>query len=215
MLCRDVLHVPIPDDLVAPDGSVLRRHMDLLRRAATLVQLLQGLPYKGLHARFQDLSAVNLIVRDLESKWVSGLEVIATAHNPTWRELFRERGRRLPPEIRQEIDPPFAWNTEKRAFIEILLRDLLKTRPEPALVDVMMEKLSAVVEFTMFVLHAFLTGNYSIEKNSSDVFDQFQLRYPAMDRFVIITGDPDLSNRTLRSSQGGRITTFHDFLQTL
>ena len=140
--------------------------------------------------------------------------MIATAHNPKWRELFRERGRRLPPEIRQEIDPPSAWNTEKRALIEILLRDLLKTRPEPALVDVMMEKLGAVVEFTMFVLHAFLTGNYSIEKNSSDVFDQFQLRYLAMDRFVIITGDPDLSKRTLRSSQAARIMTFHDFLQT-
>ncbi len=189
--------------------------MDLLRRAVTLEQLLQGLPYKGLHARFQELSAVNDIVCDLKSKWVSGLEVIATAHNPTWRELFRERGRRLPPENRREIDPPSAWNTEKRAFIEILLRDLLKTKPEPALVDVMIKKLSAVVEFTMFVLHAFLTGNYSIEKNSSDVFDQFQLRYLAQDSFVLVTGDPDLSNRTVPSSQAHRVMTFHDFLKTL
>jgi hypothetical protein len=79
----------------------------------------------------------------------------------------------------------------------------------------MMEKFSAVVEFSMFVLHAFLTGNYSIEKNSSDVIDQFQLRYLAMDRFVIVTGDPDLSKGTARSSQADRIMTFHDFLQTL
>jgi hypothetical protein len=215
MLCRDVLHIPIPADLVAPSGSVLQRHMDLLRRAATLGQLLQGLPYKGLHARFQDLSAVNDIVSDLKSKWVNGLEVIATAHNPTWRELFRKRGRRLPPGIRRQIDPPSAWNTEKRAFIEILLRDLLKTKPEPALVDVMMEKLSAVLEFTVFVLHAFLTGNYSLERNSSDVFDQFQLRYLAKDSFVVVTGDADLSNRTVPSSQTHRVMTFHDFLQTL
>lgn len=215
MLCRDVLHVPIPADLVAPGGSMLQRHMDLVRRATTLAQLVQGLPYKGLHARFKDLSAVNDIVSDLKNKWVSGLEAIAAAHNPTWRELFRERGRRLPPEIRREIAPPSAWNTEKRAFIEILLRDLLQTKPEPAIVDVMTKKLSAVVEFTMFVLHAFLTSNYSIEKNSSDVFDQFQLRYLAEDRFVVVTGDPDLSKRTVQSLQANRVMTFRDFLQTL
>jgi hypothetical protein len=68
MLCRDVLHVPIPADLVAPDGSTLQRHMDLLRRAATLVQLLQGLPYKGINARFKDLSDVNLIINNIKRK---------------------------------------------------------------------------------------------------------------------------------------------------
>jgi hypothetical protein len=36
-----------------------------------------------------------------------------------------------------------------------------------------------------------------------------------MDRFVIVTGDPDLSKRTAPSSQARRIMTFHDFLQTL
>jgi len=79
----------------------------------------------------------------------------------------------------------------------------------------MLKKFGAVVEFSIFVLHAFLIGNYSIEKNSSDVIDQFQLRYLAMDRFVLVTGDPDLSMRTARSPQADRIMTFHGFLETL
>ena len=71
----------------------------------------------------------------------------------------------------------------------------------------MLKKFSAVVEFSIFVLHAFLIGNYSIEKNSSDVIDQFQLRYLAMDRFVIVTGDPDLPKRTAYSPQADRKPT--------
>lgn len=215
MLCREVLHIPFPARLVAPAGSMLQHYMEVVRRARTLAQVLKGVPYKGLHARLGTTSAVNDVVNNLKKQWVNALEEIATTKNPAWRELFRKQGRRLPPEMRREIDPLSAWKTEKRVFIEILLRDLLDTKPEPALVDVMMEKFSAVVEFSMFVLHAFLTGNYSIEKNSSDVIDQFQLRYLAMDRFVIVTGDPDLSKRTARSSQADRIMTFHDFLQTL
>jgi hypothetical protein len=158
---------------------------------------------------------VNDLVTDLKKQWVNALEELATAKNPAWRELFREQGRRLPPEMRREIEPLSAWKTEGRAFIEHLLSDLLDTKPEPALVDVMMNKFSAVLEFSIFVLRAFLIGNYSIEKNSSDVFDQFQLRYLAIDRFVIVTGDHDLSKRTARSPQVDRIMTFHDFLQTL
>lgn len=215
MLCREVLHIPFPARLVAPAGSMLHHYMEVVRRATTLKQVLKGVPYKGLHARLGTTSAVNDLVSSLKKQWVNALEEIATARNPAWRELFRKQGRRLPPEMRREIEPLSAWKTEKRVFIEILLRDLLDTKPEPALVDVMMGKFSAVVEFSMFVLHAFLTGNYSIEKNSSDVIDQFQLRYLAMERFVIVTGDPDLSKRAARSSQADRIMTFHDFLQTL
>ena len=138
------------------------------------------------------------------------LEEIATAKNPAWRELFRKQGRRFPSEMRRELEPLSAWETEGRAFIEHLHRDLLDTKPEPPLGDVMMNKFSAVLEFSPFVLRAFLTGNYSIEKHSSDVFDQFQLRYLAMDRFVIVTGDPDLSKRTARSLQADRIMTFQN-----
>jgi hypothetical protein len=215
MLCRKVLHIPFPARLVAPAGSLLCRYMDVVRRATTLAQLLKGVPYKGLHAGLRTTSVVNDLVSDLKKQWVKALEEIATAKNPAWRELFRQQGRRLPPEMRRELEPLSAWETEGRIFIEHLLLGLLDTKPESALVDVMMNKFSAVLEFTTFVLRAFLTGNYSIEKHSSDVFDQFQLRYLAMDSFVIVTGDPDLSKRTSRSSQADRIMTFQNFLQTL
>jgi hypothetical protein len=215
ILCREVLHIPFPSRLVAPAGSLLHHYMEVVRRATTLAQVLKGVRYKGLHARLKTTSAVGDLIADLKKQWVNALEEIATTKNPAWRELFRKHGRRLPPEMRRKIEPLSSWKTEGRVFIEILLRDLLDTKPEPALVDVMLEKFGAVVEFSMFVLHSFLTGNYSIEKNSSDVIDQFQLRYLAMDRFVIVTADPDLSKRTVLSSQSDRIMVFHDFLRTL
>lgn len=189
--------------------------MDVVRRATTLVQLLKGVPYKGLHAVLGTTSAVNDLVTDLKKQWVKSLEEIATAKNPVWRELFSKQGRRLPPEMRRELEPLSVWQTEGRAFIEHLLHGLLESKPEPPLVDLMVNKFSAVLEFTTFVLRAFLTGNYSIEKRSSDVFDQFQLRYLAMDRFVIVTADADLLQRTARSSQADRILTFQDFLGAL
>jgi hypothetical protein len=36
----------------------------------------------------------------------------------------------------------------------------------------------------IFVTREFLLRNYSLEKHQSDVFDQFQLQYLAMDRFA-------------------------------
>jgi hypothetical protein len=52
--------------------------------------------------------------------------------------------------MRRKIEPLSAWKTEKRFFIEVLLRDLLDTKPEPAVVDVMLKKFGAVVEFSIF-----------------------------------------------------------------
>lgn len=215
LLCREVLRIPFPADLAAPATIVLRRYMDVVRRATTLAQLLKAVPYKGGYATLGTASAVNDLVSDLKSKWVNSLEEMATEKNPAWRELFREKGRRLPPEIRQELEPRFLWKAQERAFIEHLLRDLLDTTPKPASVEMMTKKFDAVLEFTTFVVREFLTGTYSIQKHSSDVFDQFQLRYLAMDRFIIVTHDPDLSKRTARSSQAHRIMTFQQFLQTL
>jgi hypothetical protein len=71
------------------------------------------------------------------------------------------------------------------------------------------------MEFTIFVVREFLLRDYSLEKHQSDVFDQFQLQYLAMDRFVIVSGDPDLSTRTRQSSRAARIMSFDQFLGTL
>jgi hypothetical protein len=72
-----------------------------------------------------------------------------------------------------------------------------------------------VLEFTVFVAREFLLRNYSPEKHQSDVFDQFQLQYLAFDRFVIVSGDPDLSTRTRNSPQAARIMSFDQFLSNL
>jgi len=71
------------------------------------------------------------------------------------------------------------------------------------------------LEFTIFISREFLLRNYSLDKHHSDVFDWFQLYYLAMDQFVIVTGDPDLSHRTQQSSQAGRIMSFAQFLSSL
>ncbi len=69
--------------------------------------------------------------------------------------------------------------------------------------------------FALLQNHAFLTGNYNLEKHQSDVYDQFQLHYLALERFVIVSGDSDLSKRTLNSHQADRIMSLERFLQGL
>ena len=71
------------------------------------------------------------------------------------------------------------------------------------------------MEFVTFVTQEFLLRNYNLEKHRSDVFDHFQLLHFALDRFVVVSADPDLLTRTRLSPQASRIMTFGQFLQTL
>jgi hypothetical protein len=102
----------------------------------------------------------------------------------------------------------------KRNLTEYFLR-WLGANAEPAEVEFAMNKLDGSLDFANFVLREFLTRNYKLEKHSSDVFDHFQLRYLALDRFIIVTNDSDLPHRTSLSSQNTRILTFEQFLRTL
>ena len=77
------------------------------------------------------------------------------------------------------------------------------------------KRLDAVLEFTIYVTREFLTRNYNLEKNQSDVYDQFQLHYLAMERFIIVSQDNDFSARTSRSTQAKRIMSFEQFLKRL
>ncbi|MGA2412005.1 MAG: hypothetical protein ABSG46_16670 [Candidatus Binataceae bacterium] len=120
----------------------------------------------------------------------------------------------MPPGLRKEFEPRSAWQEKRPDFIEALLQ-WLHTSNEPELVAEMSDRLDAVLEFTIFVTREFLLRNYSAEKHDSDVFDQFQLQYLAMDGFVVVTRDPDLSKRTLQSSQADRIMSFTQFLEKL
>jgi hypothetical protein len=85
----------------------------------------------------------------------------------------------------------------------------------PRVVVEISTRLDAVLDFTIFVAREFLLRNYSLEKHQSDVFDQFQLQYLAMDKYIIVSGDPDVSTRTSQSAQAARIMSFHQFLASL
>jgi hypothetical protein len=47
------------------------------------------------------------------------------------------------------------------------------------------------------------------------VFDQFQFHYLALDGFVLVSHDPDMTKRTSGSAQADRIMSFEMFLQSL
>ena len=91
----------------------------------------------------------------------------------------------------------------------------MRAPEEPDAVAEITRRLDAVLELTIFVTREFLTRNYNLEKNESDVYDQFQLNYLAMDRFIIVSQDKNLRTRTARSSQATRIMSFDEFLKSL
>jgi hypothetical protein len=189
--------------------------MDVVRRANSLNQLLEaGVPYRGRLARLNSTFALADVMAGPKESWTAAVQRMTDEKYPAWRELFQRTGRRLPRELRKELRPRSAWQNERPVFIRALL-DWLGASVSPELVAEMSKRLDAVLEFTIFVAREFLLSNYSLEKHQSDVFDQFQLQYLAMDRFVVVSGDADLSTRIRQSPQAGRIMSFDQFLGTL
>jgi hypothetical protein len=215
LICRDVLKIPFPADLVAPAATKLREYLDVVRYAVNAAQLRKGVPYKGGTLVLDDLSVVKNVVQDIKARWTAALEDFLTSMYPSWREHHQEHGKRLPLEMRREREPIAAWVHHEREFITNLLCDMLKASPDSALVDKMMQGLDAVLKFTTAVVRDFSITNYSIEKRASDALDQFQLRYLAMDKYVLVTNDTPLSTKTAKSSQAHRIMNFENFLRTL
>ncbi len=147
-------------------------------------------------------------------QWIDAAEAMANEKFPGWRELFQTEGKRLPPQMRKELAPRAAWEAQRSAFIDALL-DWLGASRDPKVAADLCARLDAVLEFTVFVARGFLLQNYSLEKHKSDVFDAFQLEYLAMDEFVIVSADADLSLRTVQSSQASRIMSFDDFVRSI
>jgi hypothetical protein len=53
LICKEVLRIPFP--LTAPAEKVITLHLDIVRRASTLQQILEGsVPFKGGTYWFQD-----------------------------------------------------------------------------------------------------------------------------------------------------------------
>jgi len=215
LLCREVLRIPFPPDRLPPASSVISKYMDVIRRATTLDQILDGrVPYKGGFAGIGSTSVLADLMAGPKRQWKAVVEATAYEKYPAWRDLFEETGRRLPPAMRKELEAHSAWQAQRPGFITALL-EWLCASTDLAVVSELSSRLDAVLEFTIFVTREFLLRNYSPEKHHSDVFDQFQLQYLAMDRFVIVTRDPDLSTRTEKSMQAARIMSFDRFLATL
>jgi hypothetical protein len=213
LICKEVLHIGFP--LTAPAENVVSLHLDIIRRAGTVKQILEGrVQVKGGTAGFKSTSAIHQVISNLKQEWIDTIEKIATDIYPEWREHFEREGRRLPAGMCKEFEMPSAMAARKRSLTEYFLR-WLGANAEPADVEFAMNKLDGSLDFANFVLREFLTRSYKLEKHSSDVFDHFQLRYLALDRFIIVTNDSDLPHRTSHSSQKARILTFERFLRTL
>src|SRR6185369_6725325 len=85
-ICKYVLKIQFPPDLVAPSARKLREYMDVVRYAVNADQLVKGVPYKGGTLVLDDLSVVKNVVQDLKDKWTAALEDFLSAMYPSWRE---------------------------------------------------------------------------------------------------------------------------------
>lgn len=159
-------------------------------------------------------SAITQVMAGPKKAWKAAVEKTADEYYPAWREHFKSTGKRIPAEKKWELKPRSTWQPRRAEFIKNLI-EWLHADEIPVLVEDLCKRFDAVLEFTTFIAREFLIGNYSLEQHDSDVFDMFQLQYLAMDRFVIVTNDPDLIHRTQHSHQASRIMSFDQFFSTL
>jgi len=223
LICREVLRVPFPSEEVPLPVDLLADHIHIVRCAKSLADILEGrvlvnrLRTKGLgHRGFSGFqpAILNDLVSGPKNSWKENIENFASEIYSTWREHFQKTRRRLPDALRKDLKVRLVSEVEKLRFAETIVR-WLGGSTEPAALDEMKKRLDAVLEFTTYVLRQFLTRDYKLENHDSDVYDQFQLHYLAMDRFVLVSEDSDMVARTGGSTQAGRIVPFARFLSSL
>jgi hypothetical protein len=216
LICKNLLRVPFPPDLVSPSAFVLSQHMNVIRRSRSLAALLSGMakPKRNRPSGLHGTDAPKMLVEDIKRQWISRAKAIADDLYPEWRTCFEQTGWRLPEEMRKNLK--YRQSFEARAM-EMTggLLDWLGAEKTPEVVAELKSRLDPVVRFTAFVVAEFLERNYSLEKHASDVFDQFQLHYLALDGYTIVTHDRHLLTRTTGSPQASRIMSFEAFLQSL
>ena len=101
LICRHVLHIPLPSDQLAPAAASVSKYLDIVRRAATAEQLLRdGVAYRGKRIRIGQSSVIADLMGGPKKQWVAAVEAMATETYPDWRALFQRSGRRLPAEMR-------------------------------------------------------------------------------------------------------------------
>jgi hypothetical protein len=221
LICNEILGRPLPPEVPRVPVELLARYLDVLRHADSRAKVLERtVPYKALLTRGRgragfETSAINDLVAGPKRAWQKEVERHASEIYPRWREYFQETGKqkRLPDELRKKVASRLVSDAERVEYGESFLRWM--GAPEPDSVAGITKRLDAVLELTIFVTREFLTRNYNLEKNESDVYDQFQLHYLAMDRFIIVSQDGNLRTRTARSGQARRIVSFDEFLKSL
>lgn len=222
LLCKEVLRVPFPAALVPVPPELLADYLTIVRRAGSREEILANrVPAKGLragkgHSGFAGFepSLFEELLDGPKRDSLKRKENFADRVYPRWREHFQETGKRLPDEMRQEIETRLDSDAERVEYCEIILRAFGATAGPESVADIA-KRLNAALEYTAFVAREHLTRNYNLEKNKSDVYDNIQLHYLAMDRFVIVSEDRNLRTRTARSSQARRIMSFDEFLKSL
>jgi len=189
--------------------------MDVVRRANSFDELVSsGVPYKGRMARINTTSIFTELMAGPKRDWMKTVENMADERYPAWRANFRATGKRLPADVAEGLQRRSTWLALRPTYVRGLLA-WLGASDEPSRVDELSRRLDAAMEFVTFVTAEFLLRKYKPEKHQSDVFDHFQLLHLALDRFVIVSADPDLLTRTRLSPQASRIMTFAQFLRTL
>ena len=189
--------------------------LDVIRRAKSLEQLLSNaVSYKGKLIGLVSATSYLDDMTKYKQRWLAQMKGMANAVYPGWEDLFWKTGKRVPLEIRKEYEKRAYWERQRVIFSKAMLR-LVGAGATPELVAEFSSRLDAAIEFSIFVVRQFMFHNYSVENHLSDAFDQIQLFYLAIDRFVVVSSDPDILLRTRQSQQAARIMSFDKFLQTL
>src|SRR5215467_5806508 len=87
---------------------------------------------------------------DTKKQWTAAVERMADETYPGWRELFLQTNRRLPPQMRKELEPTSAWHAQRTSFVEGLLNWLGASISSTVIAEVS-AKLDAVLDFAVFV----------------------------------------------------------------
>jgi hypothetical protein len=143
LLCKEVLGVPFPPDLLPPSASTVSRYMDLIRRAKSLDELLSGgVLYRGRRQPFKTTAVLGDLMAGPKRRWVKAVEQMATERHPEWRRQFEKTGKRLPSEMRKDVESEL--KAQRRDFIVSLLAWLGLSNPPPQAVTQILKYASPV-----------------------------------------------------------------------
>jgi hypothetical protein len=154
LLCKEVLRVPFPPELVPLRPAVLAKYMEVVRLAKSREEILKDrVPFKRLLTRGKGRAGFkSSVLKDLvagpKREWLERSEIFADEIYPRWREDFQATGKRLPDEMRKGLESRQVWDAERVKFGEGILR-WLGASTEPESVAEITKRLDAVLEFTI------------------------------------------------------------------